>query len=380
MCRADALPARMMGVVMGVVIGVVVAGCATEPPLPTPPQRSPQEVRAQLVAMMPTSVADRAGWATDVYATFAVLRLDPTPSNLCAALAVVEQESTFRVDPPVPQLGKIAMAEIDERAEKLGVPKLLVHAALQLRSADGRSYADRIETARTEKALSQTFEDFIDMVPMGQRLFGGFNPVRTGGPMQVSIAFAERQVKDKPYPYPMAGSVRQEVFTRRGGLYFGIAHLLDYPAAYPQPIYRFADFNAGRHASRNAAFQAAVSSASGIPLALDGDLVIEGGDADRPGNTELAVRSLGPRLQMDERSIRRALESGDSPAFERSELYQRVFRLAESLERKPLPRSVLPRIRLQSPKITRQLTTEWFARRVDERHQRCMARGGAPAD
>jgi hypothetical protein len=37
---------------------------------------------------------------------------------------------------------------------------------------------------------------------------------------------------------------------------------------------------------------------------------------------------------------------------------------------------MLPRIKLQSPKITRPLTTEWFARRVDERHQRCLARAG----
>ena len=32
-----------------------------------------------------------------------------------------------------------------------------------------------------------------------------------------------------------------------------------------------------------------------------------------------------------------------------------------------MPRALLPRIRLHSPKITRALTTEWFARRVDER-------------
>lgn len=357
----------------------VLAGCATEP-APAPAPRSPQDVRAQLVAMMPASVPDRAGWAADVYAAFSVLRLEPTPSQLCAALAIVEQESTFRVDPAVPQLGKIAWGEIDERAEKIGVPRLLVHGALQLKSPDGRSYAERIDAARTEKELSTIFEDFIGMVPMGQRLFGGYNPVRTGGPMQVSIAFAERQVKDKPYPYPLTGSVRQEVFTRRGGLYFGIAHLLDYPAAYPEPIYRFADFNAGRHASRNAAFQSAVSSASGIPLELDGDVLREGADLAHPGNTELAVRSLGARLQMDDRTIRRALEAADGPEFERGELYQRVYRLAEAAERKPLPRAVLPRIRLQSPKITRPLTTEWFARRVDERHRRCLARGGAGTD
>ncbi|HVQ06455.1 MAG TPA: DUF1615 family protein, partial [Burkholderiaceae bacterium] len=53
---------------------------------------------------------------------------------------------------------------------------------------------------------------------------------------------------------------------------------------------------------------------------------------------------------------------------------------AERLDKRALPRAVVPRIDLQSPKFTRKLTTEWFANRVDERHRRCMARIGAPRD
>ncbi|MFO6017688.1 DUF1615 family protein, partial [Pseudomonas aeruginosa] len=57
-----------------------------------------------------------------------------------------------------------------------------------------------------------------------------------------------------------------------------------------------------------------------------------------------------------------------------SALYRKVFALAESATGKTLPRAVLPGITLESPKITRKLTTAWFAKRVDERYQRCMAR------
>ena len=134
--------------------------------------------------------------------------------------------------------------------------------------------------------------------------------------MQVSIAFAERQAQERRYPYPMTGTVRAEVFTRRGGLYFGIAHLLDYAAPYDDMVFRFADFNAGHYASRNAAFQNAVNIASGKRLALDGDLLIEG--SDEPSATELAIRSIGGRLELSDAQIRSALEQGDEAEFERT--------------------------------------------------------------
>jgi hypothetical protein len=148
--------------------------------------------------------------------------------------------------------------------------------------------------------------------------------------------------------------------------------LLGYPVNYDQPLYRFADFNAGWYASRNAAFQAAVSRASGVELALDGDLIRYG--SLLPGTTELAVRSLGAKLDMRNPSIRSQLEQGERLDFEETTLYQRVFALADKAAGKPLPRAILPGIVLKSPKITRNLTTAWFAKRVDERYQRCMKR------
>jgi hypothetical protein len=55
-------------------------------------------------------------------------------------------------------------------------------------------------------------------------------------------------------------------------------------------------------------------------------------------------------------------------------LYTRVFALADQSAARPVPRAVLPQIPLESPKITRKLTTEWFANKVDQRYRACMAR------
>ncbi|GAB2498933.1 DUF1615 domain-containing protein [Pseudoxanthomonas sangjuensis] len=347
----------------------LLAACATQP---RAPERTPDQAKAEILRKLPAGVADRRGWANDVYVALSSQDLAASSENICAVLAVTEQESTFQANPPVPNLGKVSREEIRRRAAAHHIPGFAVDAALLLKSPNGKRYGERIDAVRTEKELSGIFEDFLGSVPLGQRLFGGLNPVRTGGPMQVGIAFAEARA-DR-YPYPVDGSIRHEVFTRRGGLYFGTMHLLGYPANYPSPLYRFADFNAGWYASRNAAFQAAVSRATGIGLALDGDLLVPGADLGHPGATERAVRALGGRLGMDARAIRRALEKADAPAFEETGLYRQMFELAERAAGKPLPRAVLPGIKLESPKITRNLTTAWFANRVDTRWQRCMRR------
>jgi hypothetical protein len=308
-----------------------------------------------------------------MFAAFEALSIRPTGQNICSVIAVIEQESTFQASPSVPGLPAIARREIDARAARYKIPKFLVDAALGVESPDGKSYRERLEKVQTEEELSDIFADFIGMVPLGERLFGRLNPVHTAGPMQVSIEYAEEHARAKRYPYPMSGSVRDEVFTRRGGLYFGIAHLLDYPVSYTDPMFRFADFNAGHYASRNAAFQNAVSKLSKTKLDLDGDLLIHG--TSDPSNTELAVRSLAGELDLDQRAIRHDLELGRELEFEDSKLFKRVFALADKRSKAPAPRALLPNIRLESPKITRKLTTEWFAKRVDERYERCLARG-----
>lgn len=348
---------------------LVLAGCSTKKE-PQAPVRQPADVKAQIQKLLPAQVSNKAGWADDIYTSFRTQQIDPSASNLCSVIAVAAQESNFSAEAAVSGLPKIAWGEIDRRAAKVHVPAFVVRTALMIKSSNGESYAARLDKVRSEKELSAIFDDFIDMVPMGQKLFGNLNPIHTGGPMQVSIDFAEAHAKG--YPWPVDGSIRREVFTRHGGMYFGIMHLLGYPADYSQPLYRFADFNAGWYASRNAAFQAAVARTTGMKLALDGDLILYG--SEKAGSTELAVRTLAKRIDMSNSEIRDDLEKGEKADFSDSDLWKQVFTLADKMAGRRVPREMLPGIKLESPKITRNLTTAWFAQRVDSRYQQCMSR------
>jgi hypothetical protein len=360
---------------------------AETPLIQTPPAASPypgqREGTALAARFIPENVADRIGWAGDIFRAFAALHIAPTPENFCTAIAVIEQESTFRADPAVPGLGGIARKEIETRRERYGIPKLLLDAALEKKSRNGRSYKARIDSLRTEREMSNLFEDMISELPYGQTLFNRFNPVRTGGPMQVSVEFAEGQVRTAPYPYGPVDSVRHEVFSRRGGLYFGIAYLLDYPAPYADPLYRFADFNAGRYSARNAAFQNAVIKIGRRQLSLDGDLLnysLLNAATGEPSETQRALEAVAARLHMNSTEIRRDLSLEKSAGFQDTMLYRKVFTLADQANGSRLPRAMAPQIDLKSPKIKRHLTTDWFAQRVTGRYKTCLSRAEPPPE
>lgn len=348
-----------------------------QPPLPPP--LTDAEAKTMVARLIPATVKDRAAWAADLHAVFTKLDFPQAPEIYCAAIVVIEQESSWQTDPVVAGLPDIVWKELEQRGARYGVPLLLIKAALLKSSPDGRSYMQRIDALKTEKQLNGLFQDMIDELPFGKQLFADYNPVRTGGPMQVSIAFAEEYVRDRAYPWPLRTTVRDEVFTRRGGLYFGSAILLDYPAPYDNVLYRFADFNAGRYSSRNAAFQTALGRLTGKKLALDGDLLryAKGRAVEEPSSVELAARSLGGRLQLTAGEIRRDLLLEKSPEFGQSPLFRRVFTLADQTASQPVPRQAMPQIDLKSPKITRKLTTDWFARRVDSRYRTCLTRANA---
>jgi len=345
--------------------------------LPPPAVLSEAQTSEFILQILPGNLKDKEGWAEDMQSVFHALHVQPSAENYCAVVAIIEQESSFQADPFVPGLPAIVMREIEQRREKYSIPPTVVSWMLSATSSNGRSYQQRIDTLKTEKELSDLIEEIIAQIPAGKKMFPNTNPIRTGGPMQVSIGFAEAHAKVRHYPYPVHGNLRNEVFSRRGGLYFGTAILLDYPVPYHQLIYRFADYNAGRYSSRNAAFQLALAKISGRKLATDGDLLRyqQGRPAAASSTTQLALSSIGKALQMSDAEINRDLQLEKLSTFSQSHLYQRVFALAGQTA--PQPREAIPQINLNSPKFQRKLTTEWFANRVNKRFADCLKRGAS---
>lgn len=343
------------------------------PPQPVTPKPAANP-SALLDKLLPDYVKPRSGWRDDIVNAVQALQIPPTAEHFCAVIAVIEQESTFQADPVVPGLPRIVWGKIEEKAAP--VPLALVKTALLKPSPTGESYKSRIDSLRTERQMNDLFEDMMAEAQKLRLPVGMKNPIRTAGTMQVSVEFAQAHVKAWPYPYRYSGSLRDEVFSRRGGIYFGTANLLHYPAQYQRMSSRFADFNAGRYASRNAAFQQAVMLLGSDKLSEDGDLLRyrDGAPSGEVSQTERALYKLAARLGMSEAAILRDLKLEKASGFYQSALYQKVMNLADQKAGRPVAREAFPQIRLQSPKITRKLTTEWFAKRVEWRYENCLKR------
>ena len=245
----------------------------------------------------------------------------------------------------------------------------MVRTALSINSPTGKTYAERIDKLRTEREMRRDLRGHDGEVPMGKTLFGNMNPVRTGGPMQVSIAFAEANTDG--YPYPIKESIRHgcSVAVVASGSAPATCSTTRPSIGSPLPLCRL-QCRLVRQPQRS--LQAAVSQLSGKPLALDGDLIRY--DSELPGKTELAVHTIAGQLspaghppEPEARRHQRVCPKRSLP---------QVFVLADRKAGSRLPTPCC-RASLKSPKITRNLTTAWFAKRVQWRQQTCLKRLGS---
>ena len=369
--------------------------CALAPASPAALAHSADTLSgAETVALARSVVpkgVDGAGWGAAVHKALRLNGIDATRRNICSVLAVIEQESTYTANPQVKGLGQMAEKEIAKKLTALPLPaatQLGVTWFLASKPTAEKSYLTLIRAARTERDLDLVFRNmsfFLFRELASTRLLNtgalarrvdAINPVSTLGSMQVSIAYVIAEVekaKGRRLGMPAIWKLRDELYTREGGVTYGTRMLLGYRAGYASRIHVFADYNAGRYASRNAAFQHMVSELSGQKLALDGDLLLYDGATPKSeaSATEKAVRKTG--LRLSDQDIRRDLKREKDHAFRDTPLYAQVAEAYRAKTGKPPPDAMIPQIRLESPKLSKHMTTERFARAVMRRYERCMA-------
>jgi hypothetical protein len=369
------------------------AACARKPPEPSVPP--PPRVSAEQVArLLPREVKDREDWARDILAALEVEEIAPSPPAVCSVIAVIEQESGFKPDPAVPGLAGLVRARLEAHADKLGpLGRKALASVLEGRApGEKRTFDERLRTVRTERDLDRLFRDILAyyeeeypktyaVADLASGLFGSgrledLNPITTAGSMQVSVRYALEKEGEDADP----AAVREALYTRAGGVRYGTARLLAYEAAYPAPLFRFADYNAGPYASRNAALQAQVSRLTGLALVPDGDLQRydkQGEPLDEDSQSLRALLAFRQRYvpeELSERQVRRDVRQEKALDFESTDTYRAVKRVYARETGETPSYAQLPQVTLKSPKLKGERTTAWFARSVDARFQKCQAR------
>jgi Protein of unknown function (DUF1615) len=347
---------------------------------------------ARLIRHAEKNVPDPRGWAVDLLDVLALHSLDASKENVCAAIAVIDQESGFVADPAVPGLGKLSETALRTKLDRIPLGGTMAITWLGNNPSPDTSFLSRIRNARTERDLDLAYRSLVEhagqksgldtVLRLGvfNRIIEERNEIDTAGSMQVSVKFALDMAKRRrwlPMTLDDVYAVRDQLYTRHGGMFYGVPQLLAYETGYSNKLHRFADFNAGRYASRNAAFQMVVSKLGGEKLALDGDLLAydKNGKALRgTTSTERALRKVIATLgiAIDDDSLRADLLLEKQKGFDASKTFLALRAAYARRMGQAAPFALVPAITLSSPKIRRMMTTRIFAETVNGRYQACM--------
>lgn len=355
----------------------------------------------QITALIPKRVKDRADWGEDIGRIMAELNIRQTQENVCSVIAVVDQESNFNANPKVPDLGRKAITafktEVPQKfirqfGPTLGPAVSRYFDYVLINEPDhNNSFLKQIEQVKTEQQLDVIYRQMFAYVAkqfyahslanaaakwMGKDISEENNPITTIGSMQVSVQYARNHQTDRKN----VNELRDYLYTREGGLYYGIHRLMTYPANYDKEIYRFADYNSGMYSSRNAAIQQDLVELLKTELVLDGDLLSYDKDGEvitSPSQTEVALNQLFAdyHVEMSADEIREDLLKEKQPDFEQTDTYQQVLAIYQQKMGKKPPYAVMPQVTISGPKLKQDYNTNWYASNVQRRFEACMQRG-----
>jgi hypothetical protein len=323
--------------------------------------------------------AARQDWASHIVQQMQRHQLPLTQDNVAFVLSQIDRESSFKTDPAIPNIHDIFTYGKQSMLNKIKVlgpaAKPLMAKAEALMDEWFERYGfDQVTTEgqlekhwkamAADKATLQA--DIEEQVPRLLRpLIKGFvaeqlekldaSPVETIGAMQVDMDYAQGVMEDRGQLVDEA-TLRQQMYTKRRNLDIGIAKLADLRQLYfnapgltedDQLKMSMADYQAGRYSSRNAAIQHAVSTLTGTPLVLDGDLLAytdEDTPQITPSKTEKALQDWAKVHQpdLDSAAIRATLLKEKASALSEQPL---VHALRQAYEQKTghlLPFAQLP--------------------------------------
>ncbi len=391
------LPSLLLATGCGTAVRTPCGATAASQPSPPPPL-----LPRDIAGLIPGQVRDRGGWSDAIANALAANGLPLERTSACVVIAVIGQESGFDADPAVPGLAAIAAARVDRYKAKLGpFGDPLLDRLLSGRAPDdARPFRVRLARLRTERDADLLFRDLLAYYEVNHpALFtaaewagklddidlADLNPITTAGSMQVSVRFAEEWARAHKGKTATPGAVRDALYTRAGGVYYGTARLLAYPVPYDRVLFRFADYNAGLYTSRNAAVQAQLAWLTRRKLTLDGDLLSyerSGRPNDDESESERAVQAFARRYapQLSAAAIRRDLLGEKTIGFEATETYRAITTVAAQKLGHAAEYAILPQVAVTSPKLKGTRSTAWFAQSVDRRYQACMGPPGQASE
>jgi hypothetical protein len=366
----------------------VLLGCATTPTAP-PPSTAPSLTLSDVSKALPTKATQRGDWARAIMGGIEGAGKTLTAERACAVVAVIEQESGFVADPAVQNLPAITRNGLQAKLAGLGaLAEPTLAALLAIKLEDGDSINEHIGRLRTERDLDVLFRqmarEFEGNHPttfalasvmgavMGRGGVRDLNPVTTAGSMQVKVSFASEHAG-----VASDDEVRDALYTLEGGVRFGSLRLLGYVAHYTDIKHRFADYNAGPYASRNAAFQQQLSELLGTRLVLDGDLLAYQKDGNARGEDSASMTALlqfAATHRLSERTVRRDVAKEKSIDFEDTATWRAVKQAWRDNHDTEPAYARIPDVELDSPKLKTTRTTSWFADAVHRRYNACRAR------
>ncbi len=353
----------------------------------------------QIKQLLPPRINERSAWAKDIFDITEQLDIPQTKENICSIVAVADQESNFVADPQVAGLGEKAVKEVEDRLDEKFKDKLgdaiggtlagYFQEVLKNQPSPDNNYLSQMRRVKTERQLDELYREIFSYMSkhyhvsaltgaaklVGQDFAEKLNPVTTLGSMQVHIGYAKEHKRQGGN----IAALRSDLYSRYGGLYYGIHRLMMYPADYNKAIYRFADYNSGMYSSRNAAFQSMLNALTNTKLDLDGDLLLYTKDGSIRSTISQSERELtsvfaNNNMLVTPRQIRTDLKKEKKKDFEDTATYRAVTKLYQEKMAKEPMYAIMPEVVISGPKLSRDYNTNWFATRVNGRYQSCMQR------